>query len=250
MFAAAVLGLALLGACSGNTHPPDDDPPGDGGSPPDSASAADCLNRDVYRSGTRVVMEIRTVGTNVDGTPTAPVESTSQTDTLGAAIFEGRETTEFAVSGGGASVSIYRSLEGDRDLQHGAMTPTGRTVFDPPRLYRFDLSSGEAYEQDFVETVEDLQGAVVQTADIHERHSYLGRETVAVPAGDFANACKFRYESRYVYSTGVQLEQYCLSWSAAGSGVSLKQECGPDADSVTTAYELLGASIDGVPVTP
>lgn len=258
MLAVAVLGLALLGACGGDANPAgdggnppsDSGPPSDGGNPPDSATAADCLNREVYRSGTRVVMEVRTVGTNVDGTPTAPVEYSSQTDTLGAAIFQGQETTEFALSGSGGSISIYRSLDGDRDLQHGATTPTGTTIFDPPRLYRFDLSPGEAYEQDFVETFEDLQGAVVQTSNIHDRHSYLGRETVTVPAGTFANACKFSYESRYVYSTGAQVEQYCLSWSAAGSGLSLKQECGPDADTVTTSYELLGASIDGVPVVP
>lgn len=125
-----------------------------------------------------------------------------------------------------------------------AQLPGGTTaaqIIDlrPPRPdLDFSLSEGQSREGATTAEVTFEPAAPAQRMDLQTRLTFAGFETVTVPAGTFANACRFTLESR---GSSVRT---VVRWIAAGSGVMVK------ATGASATQELLSATIDGSPVAP
>lgn len=121
----------------------------------------------------------------------------------------------------------------------GGTTTAQIIELDPPRPdLDFSLSVGQSREGATKAEITFEPASSAQRMDLQTRLTFAGFETVTVPAGTFANACRFSLES-----SGSSVRTV-VRWIAAGSGVMIK------ATSAGSTQELLSATIGGSPVTP
>ncbi|MDA7415366.1 hypothetical protein PGB34_03225 [Xenophilus arseniciresistens] len=105
----------------------------------------------------------------------------------------------------GASVvnSLYVDLVGNDHVVYGArsvstlesQTTTIVTVYDPPLTSPKDQQPGQVVTHNSTAriTVTQTDGSSSSTESaVKTQATYIGRETVQTPLGDFANACKFK----------------------------------------------------------
>jgi hypothetical protein len=178
-------------------------------------------------------------------------------ETLGAKTFEGNNTigvhTKVTSTVGSLSTSFenttYERFDGlefrlfgvETFLPATATTPSqGRKItYTPPYLaVNAALLPGQSYAQTYTQTMvrTDLVPAPPpQTISNNETNTFVGFDTVTVPAGTFVDACKWQRGSDLTY------------WNARGSGIFLKA-----VRTVTPMIEdvLESATRDGVPLTP
>lgn len=123
------------------------------------------------------------------------------------------------------------------------------TVISPPMLVRFDLSPGESYAQTTVSEFRFSDGSTVQSLPSQQTSTYVGRETVSVPAGTL-NTCRFEQVS---ISDGREDEvRRTTTWYHVGSGLVARElevyEIMGIGDSAASEIVLVSAAVDGEPI--
>lgn len=251
--------------CPNDSNPGQLDEDGDGqgdacdsgGGTVGEGSASDCYSPDSGTIGTKLERVIE----NKDAQG-GLVSTLSQTDEVKAPkMFNGVNATEVAfdqVNDGvnnsidsettGSAYFTY-DVAGFRSSFYGVtsnsiLTGAGgvildqTTTLDPARLDRNDLDPGESFTQTYtLKSEASVNGGPPQTqsGSVTLKTTYLGQESVTVPAGTFT-ACKFEYEN-----TGDGTTENI--WYAKGNGVSVKQS------SANGTAELKSAKLNGVPLT-
>uniref|UniRef100_UPI003F883031 TapB family protein n=1 Tax=Arhodomonas sp. SL1 TaxID=3425691 RepID=UPI003F883031 len=219
----------------------DDSDDGDDGSVVGGGSATACFNPALLATGTQIFQEF-------SGTERETGESitfTIQQIVNGPTTFNGRTAIEVdqrvqgtdTASGmtGSGDVLSYEQVEQGRStfrtvgtkstFMSGGVSVINTIVNEPPSTLRFNLAPGERYTEEYtVTSSSDLGvGTPQETRSEHERTvTYLGRETVQVPAGAF-EACKFRFEDQ-VTSFGQTTTNESLQWIAVDSGINVRVE--------------------------
>lgn len=100
-------------------------------------------------------------------------------------------------------------------------TPDGlafyHLLYDPPSLTRFDLAPGATYEQTVVERARLPDGQTLSQTTMPMRTTYVGRETITVPAGTF-ETCRFER------TTSLAEDEIWLltTWIGVDSGLELR----------------------------
>jgi hypothetical protein len=176
--------------------------------PAGSGNAAECVNEDLLRLGTTYRTTYLTQSTPAQRTTTRGLIAANQVCVSGAAGLR-LEATNESVQQGFNSVSVTRTCvirEGaNRLLISDQVTETTLTglpvavpptvtnvVFTPPQLNRNDLAAGESYTQSFV--IRTTGAGVNNTQNQSRRRTFVGIESVTVPAGTF-RACRFDDEA-------------------------------------------------------
>lgn len=134
--------------------------------------------------------------------------------------------------------SLLRLLATRSEFVQGGATVTQAIVLSPA-LPELDFGLAADSSRSASASARLSLGAAATTASTATWSSeatltFTGLETVQVPAGSFAQACRF--EQRLVSGGNVQTSQ---RWLAAGTGVLLKMTSGSD------TQELVSARIDG-----
>ena len=230
---------------------PDPDPdPGPGPGPGPGASS-DCLDASLFSTqyswhAEYVISGTVTVGFVADfvHTPNSSFEGQSAGE-----LFV-TSTTDTQIGPVTTEVRTYHQLDGTDILELGSITTltvpfpgTSTSVNTPPkRDRRFSLGVGESstvtYTATTTSSFEGLPPVPPFSSVLTETVTYLGRETVTVPAGTF-DTCKF--------DVGDELS---TSWLAAGNGFVVKSFTPAGEGLAETTLELQSATFDGSPFTP
>lgn len=221
---------------------------GNDGNDGSSGSALACFDASLQAVGTTVKQVI------LSSSPEGDIRTTADTELLKNTTYNGNNAVEaksdvvadasqdFADSE--STTYTYTKLaDGNKTLRtFGTITETNvpgfgkttvTTVIEPYMEKRFDLTVNQSYTQTYTVNVEsDIPGAPSTSTEVTDKTTYLGRETVTVPAGTF-HACKMRTTSSGDETT---------TWFAPGNGIMVKQTSGDQED------VLESASINGNPI--
>lgn len=246
------------GSSGSGSDPATDDPDDSSGTGASTAGAEACFSEGFLADGAQNIRELR----SVDSSTGEVTEVDVQRIVLGTATFDGQELIELdgtitRTSNGTTTTSNtteYFELDTD-DLQYrlhalfttsavSGVTTTIETKFEPPRSDRFDLVAGDDYTEEYtldVETVVD--GTVLQTSadEVEKTRTYLGRETITVPAGTI-ETCKFRDEDVTDLAAGGTDTSTTTRWFDVGTGLEVRQETG------TVTEELVSGTQNGNPI--
>ena len=188
-----------------------------------------CYDLSIYDGSGRQIKVVRTLSGSVAGTSTTESQ-------IGAMVtFQGQQsretaltiTTSFANSTATDEIRNYTNHSGDGELtSYGSVSAyrtsvnsapiSTMTVYSPPfaeRRYR--LAIGESAAQAYAS---NLVGSSTYTA-VSSVITYVGRETITVPAGTY-EACKFETvtPASLPYTGSISTE-----WVVAGQGISVKR---------------------------
>ncbi|WP_156966499.1 hypothetical protein [Algiphilus aromaticivorans] len=204
--------------------------------PESVGSAAACFNPVLWQDGTEYTISSReTEGGAFVG------EFTSDFTVFTDSSFEGRPATRVFVEDTGTGVADaneYFQIDfarpsvnaiADENLQGS----DDSFVSDPGDLLRFDLDPGDAYTFSSVFT-EGGGEPDPFTATV----TYVGRETIAVPAGTF-ETCRFDLASDDGYAL--------TEWYGVGNGIEIAEESADPGEPLTREV-LLFAEINGEPI--
>ena len=237
---------------------------GDNGGVSSGGSAVACLNPLTDKAGTRV----EHVYNSTNAAQGATVLTTAVTDVLGKATFKGRQATESksVVKARSAtnpeinSDSITYTYTGLADnnttlLVYGvvpdATTESGVTVQatisqDPPKEDRFNLTAGQSYSHSYVQTTETKSSfggtqlpTQTITTNVVDNRTYVGRESITVPAGTF-ETCKFTQTTSFDgNNSGTS-----TTWISVDHGFFVKSIAG-DTENVIVSLSINGNKVIG-----
>lgn len=283
-----VLLLLLLGGCSGgsssssgtndpkDTADPSPDPspdPGGNGTGPspganDGVSATACFPAPLLTSGNVLADKQRVMTTQGE------FEIESTVTVAGPATFDGQSVVrvfgsrddedsgavasfEFFFSQGDGAVVLTHGQRTEASSGPGQPASTTEQSYNPPLVERYDLSPGQGFEQSYEllsqTTVSGTAFDSIQSVQLST--TYIGRESVTVPAGTFSTC---RYEQTQtvtpppivigdqVFTPPSQVSDITI-WYAVGSGFPVRRVDVSDIGTETS--ELVSFSINGVPVT-
>jgi len=229
-----------------------------GGGTDGGGSASACFNPQLGVVGTRLLMKLKTtdgasgITVTTDSNTLAnqmttynghnALESVSVVDAVASdPRFSSKSTTKsyIAVDGGAKTTQLFGTMTETTTPAVSTLT----TKIEPPQIVKWNLDPGESYTQTFTITTGGTVSAGGMSLPIPEttannklKRTYIGRDTVTVPAGTF-EACHFQEDST-VNGTTATTE----TWFSVGSGVQLKAISDGD---VTV---LISASINGTPI--
>ena len=225
-----------------------------------SGSALECFNPDFFAPGTMSISTTRVTGGA--GTGETTILDTQRT-VMGTTTFIGENLTEIDlridIAVGDITIpstsTEYAELDPStpRFLEYGIRTETAAqgvttvatTTFDPPISFRFDLDPGDSYTQNYDSITETDFGfgqPTTATTQKEDTWTYLGQESVTVPAGTF-NACKFRKDEIVTGATGGTEQVSSELWFDVDTGLEVRLEL----DSGETSV-LLSGSQNGQPL--
>lgn len=212
-----------------------------------SGALSACFNPAVLQQGARVVTRSRTRGP--DG------NFTTDTDQVvdGTGTFAGNAATrvvlEVELSGeeggsGTATNFLNINFNNRRVRQFGSEVRTDgppeitiTTTFSPFELMRFDLAPGQSYNQSYnIRTENSFRPDLETFRELST--SYLGRETITVPAGRF-DTCRIEQQVTDTNSFGQPLRSTDTFWFGVGNGLVIREIV----EGQTT--ELVSARING-----
>jgi hypothetical protein len=244
---AAAVAASTLVACGGGGG-------GDGlGGVALGGPASDCFNPAQYTPGTSSQLQYSISGA-FTGTATINGSVGQPTAFNGTAnLIPVTQTlaTSYSVpsSAGSSTISVttYQQLDGTDVLTYGAVgtvTVLGlaavntSTVYSPPsRDKRYSLTTGGTYTRTDSTTSTVTPPGTTQSATTSTVVTYLGQETVTVPAGTFT-ACKF-------IEAGPNPSP--LTWIAKGKGVMVRSEAPTGTGNVIMQLQP-GSLLNGAPV--
>ena len=237
---------------------------GDNGGVSSGGSAVACLNPLTDKAGTK----IEHVYNSTNKAQNATVLTTAVTEVLGTATFKGRQATESksVVKARSAtnpqinSDSITYTYTGLTDnnttlLVYGvvpdATTESGVTVQatisqDPPKEDRFNLTAGQSYSHSYVQTTETKSSfggtqlpTQTITTNVVDNRTYVGRESITVPAGTF-ETCKFTQTTSFDgTNSGTS-----TTWISVDHGFFVKSVAG-DTENVIVSLSINGNKVIG-----
>ncbi|MEM6581706.1 MAG: hypothetical protein AAF699_10560 [Pseudomonadota bacterium] len=208
-------------------------------------SAASCWNEELFLPGTQTETEYRvteTLGNEIITNYKGIVEgglsfNGNATNALVLDIVSSGDVENTSLSRSYLSTVVARQVR-DFGTEVEVTSPimvSARTVNEPFRLIRFDLSPGQSFSQSYVTTTttDAGGGAQLDSVSTDSVTTFDGIESVTVPAGSF-QACRFTEISSTPGGEDTQRE-----WIHVGTGVLLKAVN----DAQTT--ELVAASVNG-----
>lgn len=228
---------------------------GGGGGGGSGAGARACFNPIFAVAGTRSAAE------HLVTSPFSTYTSISESVVLGPTIFNGNAVNEHLDNGSIVysnpannfaieSRSYFKVDPANfRNFQYGSIsapagqapTPDSTHINDPFVEIRFDLDLGQSH------TTRSTSGSPAgPRSSVELTRTYLGRETVTVPAGSF-ETCKFMIVTTGKPPAGSPIPGSTVTsftWYDVGSGLTVKTEF-PDGASKT---ELVSGSINGTPI--
>jgi hypothetical protein len=254
---AATLALPLL-ACGASSVPPAPSPGPAHVPAPTSmgGNSSVCFDPSFHSTGTRWV-ERRTVTQN--GTFYQSLELDHEV--LGPAVFNGNEAVAVRqvlrfTAGAGAGVwsdhrfyarydgVAYRTFgnEGSSRTTAGRII-SSRTTYVPSTLLMVAVSPGRSFSHTYTNTYTQtapLPAPAARVVSVTVTQTFLGFETVRVPAGTFVDACKFLASTSF--DGGPTTEANI--WRARGSEVQLRRVA------KQTVTVMDSATRNGTPITP
>ncbi len=151
----------------------------------------------------------------------------------------GGEMHSFNAAGSGAELILYGNT-GENRL-NGALVSTSSQEYDPPWRQKMFTLTVPGQVDEVALTLHTTVNNVRKDEPFRWKATYLGQETVTVPAGTFEGACKFTIEDPG------SPEYKNTAWYAKGSGVPVKSMGATEEGSYTD--ELLASShLNGQPV--
>nr|MBV6629010.1 hypothetical protein [Oceanococcus sp. HetDA_MAG_MS8] len=159
-----------------------------------------------------------------------------------------------SISSEDGSVPSVNARESTVETVSSGFTTTVTNVIDPGNLQRFDLSPGESYQQTYVtDTTTNTSGSGVNLTQssettTQETVTYVGRETISVPAGTY-ETCYFRTESTSTTTAGgasTTLNFVDEQYFDISSHVLVREVSTSDGETDTT--ELQDGTVNGVAV--
>ncbi|PLW68444.1 hypothetical protein [Pseudohalioglobus lutimaris] len=222
-----------------------------------AATAAACFNARLVQQGVVVEQRYRTVDKFGGG---KTISNSTQT-LVGREKFKGKNAllarAEIKVTQGGVTTVVHsdsyilvqkskkrvRSLGGvGQSFQNGIDQGTAEITFNPPQLFRYDVSPGQRHTQKFTITTKARGSLGGGTSSMKQTvtRKYLGRQTIKVPVGR-RTTCKFKVVTT-VRQFLVSSKIVSTEWYDVKSGMLIKESGGGS----TTV--LLKGSIDGVKI--
>lgn len=140
-----------------------------------------------------------------------------------------------------------------------------RDTNTPGALMRFDLNAGDSYMDNYQFTNQSesysspcnaqpgtycpasISASGVAAGSNNVKMTYLGKESINVPAGQFTS-CKFLKNETRTYNTGSTSNTLTTLWYAVGSGVLVKSETARNVEASHTLV-LKSAKINDVLIT-
>ncbi|WP_211242940.1 hypothetical protein [Sinimarinibacterium sp. CAU 1509] len=220
---------------------------------PASGGALACLNASLHTVGTQVEQVIRTTDgstgeqltTSFDSTLTRRTSFKGYSNALESVSDVTATSTDPSHNSTSATKS-YGDLDGNTYKTYGVITEStvSGTAFtmtvwnEPPRETRYALDPGQSYSQTYtIKSETPLSPFPIPDQSVTTTTTYVGRETVTVPAGTFAT-CRFSETDATVSGSTTT-----TNWIAVDSGLLIKAVSEGD-ESV-----LISAKINGVAVT-
>jgi hypothetical protein len=228
--------------------------------PPPADTAAACFNPIEHVTGTRITERTRVTSANGATVNAFFVER----ETLGPRMFEGNDAVavrrrDTITEGNGIGESyeqiLYERFDASRFLMFGSEREQQvngavygfRTNATPFWLgYDAALVPGQSYTHIVtwatVQTTPEPPTPFASTTDTYTA-TFVGFETVTVPAGTFTDACKWQFDGVQT-SNGVSSPYATTYWIARDTGFTVKMVGGG------LQLVLEAATRNGVPVTP
>jgi hypothetical protein len=246
---AAWLALTLSACGGGGGGGSDDGGDGGGGGTPAPVGPAACLDRDTFAVGTQGRMEFD-VTQGPDSTSQAVIEfeNLPESDFRGYRGVEVR--TETTITSGPMTVSNlsyqWRTLRDDDVVEEYGnnveITGGGRldNWYQPPfEDLRWTLAEGESFTAERNRYTSFFPTSPVTTTITI---TFEGREDVTVPAGTFADACKYVIEETYAGDTRI-----LTSWIVRSVSV---YETSEESSGDITTLALRQGTLNGEPFVP
>jgi len=253
----------LLAAC-GETGREDLDPLAPSSSTRTKApnsDAAQCLDDFALVPGTRYTLEYESVRADMP----AGTKFTTDTEVIGPAIFQSVNATKVKVvfREGVLAAENYSFVgaEGLTSLFYGGSaqvslpgdTWTANTLNAPPARFRYDLAEGESFTHNYDVVSTTLDGSsseLTDTAAIRQTVTFVGIESVTVPAGTF-DACKFTVEEVVTTSGEASKSTWTANWVAVSSGIAIRSEAPSAAPGgAPTVIALVSGQVNGRAIVP
>lgn len=110
----------------------------------------------------------------------------------------------------------------------------GVQVFEPGRLFRYDLKPGQSYRQLLTATSTESFGGQTfdSVSELDRTVIYVGMQEITVPAGTY-NACRFEIFNT-IRASGIAIDSRQTLWLAEGDGVILREV---DEESISSLVE-------------
>ena len=221
-------------------------------------SARACFNPQLSTVGTRLVWVLRTTdgASGIQLTTTSDILVNRETTFNGHNAIEAVAEVDAVASdptySSKSTTKTYTSVDADHYSSQAFGTvsdvtspiaSTLNTKFDPPMEHHYDLDPGQSYTQTFTVTVDGTATAAgmsiplpTTTATNKLKRTYVGRDSITVPAGTF-ETCHFQEDTTVEGATTTT-----DLWMTVGSGVEVKAIS--DGDETV----LISASINGTPI--
>lgn len=221
-------------------------------------TAGNCFNPTLLATGTTIDWSYRSTNSSGENT------FRDQRTVIGPMTFNGQNAietdgrTDTTTNGTTATVQTltYSTLDtANQSISslgtittsaEGGVNVTATNTIDPPRVDRYNLSTGESDTRSYTITTETNTSGFTFTSTnmVNDTRTFVGYETVTVPAGTFT-ACRFTEAgTRTVNAAGTTTTENfsTTQWFSINDGVLIRQE----ADDTTSV--LLEAFINGSPV--
>ncbi|QHS09947.1 DUF3597 domain-containing protein [Sinimarinibacterium sp. NLF-5-8] len=198
--------------------------------PTPDVSARACFSADAYQDGAYIETSTRVLDENGDVESVKDVQVVIDAD----AEFRGEPAIEVNATETRASGNIVRRdylrllSAGDTFFELGYVQSSipATAHYEPPVERRFDLQAGDSYEQTYWRRWTLDEGVtrppmdpVTSEYETALTTTYVGRETVTVPAGTFETC---RFDETSVISSLSDREMTETKWLAVGSGVLVR----------------------------
>lgn len=215
--------------------------------PGPDVSAMACLNPRLFEVGAREQRKTVAVDGDDEYRTAYDVLATRETSFNGETVIELKTLLEESEGGEVYRETFYDyvrlSDDGRRRLDFGSTDDDGDGSYnDPAVVFRYDLEPGAEYVQTFYDRDCDAAQCGGTNAGqggdrIVRTIRYLGRETITVPAGQFAT-CKFSFRDEGNDDADGTI------WLGVGNGLLIREEA-----DFGYVEEMTEAAIDGEPVT-
>ncbi len=219
---------------------------GGGDTPPPPSNASDCLP--AYTQGDMRRFQVSATG--VSAAPASPL-----TESVGASVsFDGQATipSTWKDDAGNSVQTLYQQFTGTERLElgvdsynPGSSTRASSIKYAPYLHYPLRMTAGQTANSSFA-TVDALSGASIANNTL--AYTYNGHESVTVPAGTFANACKFTSITQ-TSAYGLTITNQVTSWVDNRVGLVKSHATTTNFGITTTVtHALISANVGGVVV--
>lgn len=224
--------------------PPEPGPgPAPAPAPGPAGTGAECLNPETWQNGTVMTLNMQTMTAGGVAPRTVNLRITAPVTFQGQSAIEA-EATAFGLTG-----QTYIQQQGTRETVYGSVSQvttggTATTVNTPALVMDSGLLPGQSETATYTATTSYAgTPAPIPTSAITytQVRRFEGFETVTVPAGTFADACKWTYE---ISTSAPPSTTVSTLWMSRGTGITVRIL------SLGSDDVLVSGTINGKPIVP